>query len=354
MQPNHFLKAGILATVTILSFVICWEVFLRHKGYSVSYDDGGPLWSDKRAQAYQPSDKATVFIGSSRIKFDLDIPTWEKLTGEKAIQLAIVGSSPLPVLHNLADDKNFKGKLVIDVTEILFFSASDGSSKMPNDNIKYYKNRTPAQRASFTLNHWVESKFVFLDKDFLSLNSLLDSFHVKDRPGIYGGPDFPWEFDKTAFNRQSIMDDRFVSDTNLQNKVKGIWGSFAKMSTEKPPTGKRLDSFMTVVKADVDKIKARGGQVIFVRTPSSGPFLFGEKMGFPRAAYWDKLLAITQCPGIHFEDYAPIAHFVCPEFSHLAPKDAIVFTEHFVQLLKQKGWNFSGKQLALSSLQPHN
>src|SRR5215217_7750298 len=149
MQPNHFLKAGILAIVTILSFIICWEVFLRHKGYSVSFDDGGPLWSDKRAQAYQPSDKATVFIGSSRIKFDLDIPTWEKLTGEKAIQLAIVGSSPLPVLHNLADDKNFKGKLVVDVTEGLFFSPSPGSSRTPRENIQYYDKRTPTQKVGF-------------------------------------------------------------------------------------------------------------------------------------------------------------------------------------------------------------
>jgi hypothetical protein len=347
MQPNHFLKAGIFAIVAITSFALGWELYLRHQGYSVSYDDAEPLWANKRLAVYQPSDQATVFIGSSRIKFDLDITTWEKLTGQNAVQLACVGSSPLPVLDNLADDKNFKGKLVVDVTEGLFFS-NQGTTP---EKIAFYKKLTPSQRASFQLDHLLQSKLVFLDKDFFSLNALLNHFRVKDRPGIYGGPDFPWEFDKTNFDRQSIMDDRFVSDTNLQNKVRAIWGSFAKMNKEKPPAGQRLDSFMHTVKVDVDKIKARGGQVIFVRTPSSGPYWAAEQKGFPRNAYWDKLLAVTQCPGIHFKDYPAIDHFACPEFSHLKPKDAIVFTENLVQLLKQKGWSFSNKQIAFSS--PH-
>jgi hypothetical protein len=354
MQPNHFLKAGLLAVVLVLSFILCWEIFLRQKGYSVSYDDGGPLWSNQRAQVYLPSNEATVFIGSSRIKFDLDIPTWEKLTGERAVQLAMVGSSPLPALHNLANDKNFKGKLVVDVTEGLFFSTSKGNLAMPEKNIEYYKNQTPTQKASFQLNHLAESQFVFLDKDFLSLNTFLDSLHFKNRGDIYGGPDFPWEFDLNMFNRQSKMTDRFVSDTNLQNKVKSIWGGFAKRNKGKPPTGKTLDSIMLAVKASVDKIKARGGQVIFVRTPSSGPYWQAEQMGFPRPVYWDKLLAVTQCPGIHFKDYPAIAHFICPELSHLSPKDAIVFTEHFVGILREKGWNFSSKQLALTSAHPQN
>lgn len=354
MQPNHFRKAGLFALVLVLSFVVCWEIFLRHKGFTVSYDDGGPLWSNQRAQVYLPPSEATVFIGSSRIKFDLDIPTWENLTGEKAVQLAMVGSSPLPALQNLAEDNNFKGKLVIDVTEGLFFSTSKGNLDMPEKNIAYYKDQTPAQKASFQLNHLVESQFVFLDKDYLSLNTFLDSLHFKNRGDIYGGPDFPWEFDLTMFDRQSKMTDRFVRDTNLQNKVKSIWAGFAKRNTSRPPTGRKLDSIMQVVKVAVDKIKARGGQVIFVRTPSSGGYWQAEQMGFPRPAYWDRLLAVTQCPGIHFKDYPGIAHFICPEFSHLSPQDAIVFTKHFITILQQKGWSFSHKQFAVTSAHPQN
>ena len=154
-------------------------------------------------------------------------------------------------------------------------------------------------------------------------------------------PIFPPDFGRVKYERQEYMTERFLTDTNQQNQVKGIWDFFRKMSKEPPATGTKLDSIFEEVKIAVDKIKVRGGQVIFVRTPSSGPFLAGEKMGFPREKYWDKLLAFTNCPGIYFEDYPAIAHFECPEFSHLNQADAIVFTKNFIKiLLEEKGWKF--------------
>ncbi|MEO7393651.1 MAG: hypothetical protein ABIU11_01850 [Chitinophagaceae bacterium] len=105
--------------------------------------------------------------------------------------------------------------------------------------------------------------------------------------------------------------------------------------------GSKLDSFLLSIKKAVDKIKTRGGQVLFVRTPSSGGYLQGEQMGFPREQYWNKLLDTTGCPGIHFMDYPAIANFICPELSHLTPADAIVFTKEFIKILNQeKGWKF--------------
>lgn len=335
-------KAAILTLILVVIFIGGWELYLRNNGMFISYDDNEALWSNNRLHVYMPSDQSTVFIGSSRIKYDLDIPTWENITGEKAIQLAMVGSNPRPVLENLAEDKNFKGNLVIDVTEGLFFSK--GGRTTPDKNIGYFKKITPAQRFSFKVNHLLESKFIFLDKDFFSLEALLRMIPIHERPGVYGGPNFPKEFEKVSFERQNMMTDKFVADTNLQNQVKNIWDGFRKINKEPPVSGKALDSIFNSVKVCVDKIKSRGGHVIFVRTPSSGPYLAGERMGFPRQKYWDPLLAITGCPGIHFEDYPAIAHFECPEWSHLSPKDAIVFTKNFIEILREKGWSFPNKQ----------
>ncbi len=139
------------------------------------------------------------------------------------------------------------------------------------------------------------------------------------------------------------MTEKLVADTNIQIKVKNIWDSFRKLSKDPPASGTKLDSMLTVVKNCVDKIKARGGQIIFVRTPSSGAFLAGEKMGFPREKYWERILAVTDCHGIQFEDYPAIAHFVCPEFSHLSQADAIVFTENLIKILEEKGWTFPNR-----------
>lgn len=344
MASNSIARAAVLMLVIVLAATVCWETHLRQKGIPISYDNMEPLWSNKRAMVYEPSDKATVFIGSSRIKYDLDIPLWEKTTGNHAIQLAVEGSNLRPVLENLADDKNFKGTLVIDVTEGLFFGSKKGmSAERSYKMIKYYKEETPAQKAGFIINHALESQLVFLDKEDLSMTPQLDQLvTIPNRKGVMSMPYFPVEFTRIHFNRQSFMTENLLKDTNLQKRVTDMWMMYANMSKGFPPaSGDTLLQIIKEVKVSTDKIIARGGKVLFVRTPSSGPALMGEKMGFPREKYWNKLLEITGCPGIHFADYPAIDHFICPEWSHLSPADALVFTTEFIRILKQEqGWKF--------------
>src|SRR4051812_25942305 len=139
MPENNFIKAGLVTVIITLGCILCYELWLRQHGYSVSFDDDERLWANKRAEVYQPSGEAVVFIGSSRIKFDLDISTWQQETGTKAVQLAMVGSNPRPLLHNLAEDKNFKGRLIVDITEILFFNDAPPFQERPNKGINFYK-----------------------------------------------------------------------------------------------------------------------------------------------------------------------------------------------------------------------
>lgn len=340
MPSQPLAKAALLMLVLVLISLLSWEYFLRSKGFETSFYDDPALWAHKRAMVYEPADQATVFIGSSRIKFDLDIPTWEKITGDHAIQLACVGSTPLPVLHNLANDEKFKGKLVVDVTEGLFFSLS-GSDNRPLENLKYYKEQTPAQLAGFHINHLLESNIVFLDKEWNSLGAQLEQLPVKDREGVRNFKGFPSDFGRVKFSRQEYMTNKMAGDTSIQNVVKNIWSMFGRASKEPPVSGARLDSIFAEIKKSVDKIKARGGKILFIRTPSSGEFLMAENKGFPREKYWNKLLSVTGCDGIHFQDYPLMAGFICPENSHLSLNQAETFTKEFIRILKdEKGWEF--------------
>jgi hypothetical protein len=341
MQQANYKKAGLLALILSIIAITYWEHSIRQKGADPSFDDNEALWANKRGMVYEAKDKATVFIGSSRIKFDLDIPTWEAMTGNHAIQLANVGSSPRPVMQDLANDPNFKGRLVVDVTEGLFFypglAVYDGST---NKKIKYYHDITPTQRFSFQVDRVLESQFAFLDQDNYSINAMLDQMKIPNRNGA---PffDFPMEFDRTSYARQSYMSPRFVADTNLQNRVKAVWMGCARGGGPPPVSGKALDSILNWVKIQVDKIKTHGGDVLFVRTPSSGPAIMGEHRGFPRKDYWDRILTTTGCQGIYFEDYAATANFICPEWSHLKPADAVIYTKNLVKILEdEKGWTF--------------
>lgn len=345
MKHSPLRNAAILAVLIVVIFFSFWEYHLRSQGLGISYDDGKEFWTNKRATIYEPANKATVFIGSSRHKYDLDIATWQSLTGERAIQLAFEGTSPIPALDDLANDTLFKGKLVIDVTEGLTFSPLPFNLKRINDALAYRKKITPAQRFGFQVNHVLESQFVFLDRDFFSLNALLNKSGIPPRAGVYGDLDFPVEFGRVNFERQDKMTEKFTRDTSLQNKVKDIWASIGKMNAMgPPPTQAHFDSIFSVIKTDVEKIRSRGGQILFVRSPSTGPFREGEKKAFPREKFWDRILTSTGSQGIHFEDYPSLAHFQCPEFSHLTPADAIVYTTNLIEIIeREKGWSFPNK-----------
>lgn len=338
MFSSSLAKAGLLAAFLAFIFFSAWEIYLRQKGLQPSYDDGGALWSDKRARVYKQPEKAVVFIGSSRIKYDLDVSTWRKETGMDAVQLAMEGSSPLLVLEDLANDPKFNGNLVIDVTEFLFFSTTPRNHESPTKNLKYYKDRTPAQRASFAVNRVAEAGAVFLDEDNFSLNAVLNKLPIPNRAGIFNLPIFPTDFGRVTFDRQNKMTPHFIEDTMQQKAVQDIWVMYGRASTEPPASGAKLDSLINSTKLSIEKIKNRGGKVYFVRTPSSGPMLQREMGGFPKDKVWDKLLAVTGCPGIHFQEHQELANFICPEWSHLTPDDAVLFTKSFIAISRQKGW----------------
>lgn len=341
MQSNHFAKATLLTLLMALAFFACWEWYLRSKGIKVDYDEGKELWAFKRKQVYQDADKATVFIGASRIKYGLDISTWKRLTGEDAVQLAIDATSPLPVLHNLANDKNFRGKLIIDISEGFLFSLQQYALSRPHEFLGYYEKETYSEKVSFWLHRKLESQFVFLDKNNLSLNAFLDKLPIKRRGGVFVPPIFPMDFCRVTADRQTKMTEKFVTDSNQVKWVLNNFQSLGGLLREQPTQKTATDSILLAMKNSIDKIKARGGQVAFVRPPVSGPFREREEKMFPRDLYWNRLLGFTGITGIHFADYPALNHFNCPDFSHLAPKDAITFTENLVKILKEKGWKFS-------------
>lgn len=343
MPLSHLSKASILALIITIIFTCWWEFYWRNRGFTVSYNDDKVLWAKKRSQVYQAPNLSTVFIGGSRIKFDLDIATWEHVTGENAVQLALVGTPARIILRDLSNDLNFKGKLIIDVAEAQFFSYdSVRRERLAREGLEYYAKETPAQKVSASIDYTLESKVIFLEEGRFGLTRLLNGLGLKNRPGIIIPGMFPLEFSQTTIDRQNFMTPMFLADSNLQKAQIEAW-KLGIVITRKSPTikGEALISFFKDYKTSIDKIRSRGGTVLFVRPPSTGVCLQSEKELFPREKYWDQLLAYTNTPGIHFSDYPELADFKCPERSHLSPGDAALFTNSLIKILHQeKGWAF--------------
>jgi len=344
MNASHFSKALILTLVVVTAFVICWEYYWRSRGFTVSYNDDKVLWSNERKNIYKPADEATVFIGGSRIKFDLDIPTWRNLTGEDAIQLALVGTPSRLILRDLANDTAFKGKLIIDVAETQFFTIDTlRRDKSAREALEYYYKETPAQKASAFIDYKLESHIVFLEEGKFGLNALLNDLQIPDRAGVVVPSVMPKEFSQTTIDRQNFMTSMFLLDSNLQKKQIAIWNRGMALTKKMPPIkGDVLNAFLRDIRLSIDKIKSRGGTVLFVRPPSGADYFVKENKLYPRKDYWDKLLVYTNTQGIYFSDYPATTHFVCPDYSHLSRNDAVVYTQNLVKVLKdEKGWSFA-------------
>jgi hypothetical protein len=71
----------------------------------------------------------------------------------------------------------------------------------------------------------------------------------------------------------------------------------------KPIKGDTLQAFFKQYKNSIDKIKARGGKVAFIRPPSTGAVLERETRFYPRDQYWDRLIATMESPGFYYTDH---------------------------------------------------
>ena len=89
------------------------------------------------------------------------------------------------------------------------------------------------------------------------------------------------------------------------------------------------------VVAAVQKLRGRGGKIVFVRLPHSGGLKALEDRDTPRAQTWEPLLKGTAARGIYYEDFPELSGFNCPEWSHLSAGVSVEFTKRLVPHLQQ-------------------
>jgi hypothetical protein len=276
-------------------------------------------------------------LGSSRVLFDMQLNEWEAETGIRPIQLASVGSSPLPIFHDVVTNTNFNGTIVVGVTPGLFFSTTSPEAQpwqWPQSKVDYYKKRTYAQISNHILSLPLQKNLAFISEDQgvdgVKLKELLGNINVGDRV-VNSMPIFH-EFGEIELDRNLTMKPITVTDTAYANSIIRVWQFFGKKAASGPPPDKA--STMAFFIKDLEIFKARGGHVILVRCPSSGSLRAAENMGVPRAGFWDDLVKESHLKAYHFEDYNQLKDLKCPEESHLSAEDAQYFTREIVKIMK--------------------
>jgi hypothetical protein len=331
----------VVVVLVVIGACIGWELYCRSIGYGPTLNDNEDLWALRR-RAVTP--EAIVIVGDSRGWFDLDLDEIQKGLGKRPIQLGVGGICGYPMLADLAGDKKFHGTIICSFVPGLFL-APPGSPPMDLGEkvVKRFHNQTPAQRVSEYLAMPLEERVAFLKKEELDLGELLNRLPIPNRPGALVPPVLPPYFGTLDRERRARMIEA-CADPNgtLARRIQKIW---LPLFTPPPPTFIPREVFAATMNeavgarfrdtaAAVQKLRERGGRIVFVRFPHSGKLKEIEDRNAPRAKTWDPLLKVTGAPGIYYSDFPDLAGFNCPEWSHLSAGDSVEFTKRLIPHLR--------------------
>ncbi len=329
IPPLPWRRAGTLALALVAAGFGLWEWNARRLGYTPSYADTCGLWAIERRKVSERPD-AMVVVGSSRAFFDLDLGVWKELTGQPLIQLAVVGTSPRRFLTDLATDSAFRGFVLVGVTPGLLVREGGFRARYLEDA----RNETPAQRFSQQLAMQLERRVAFLAKEDLPLFALLRKQRMENRKGVDDPYLDVWKIQNTYEGRQTYLWEKLERDSFLLEHATMAW---ADGMGERPPASQgAIDSMLVANKAAVAKIRAKGGEVVYVRWPSAGRYTAEERRTVPRERVWDPLIRETGAVGIYFEDYPELQGYELPEWSHLAKREVPRFTRALVPIIRQR------------------
>jgi hypothetical protein len=342
IPPIQWRGITVVAVLIVLVATIVWELYCRSIGYAPTLNDSEDLWTFRRRSV---GPESVVVIGDSRGWFDVDLDEVQKGLGKRPIQLAMGGGCGYPVLADLANDETFHGTIICSVVPRLFF-APPGTPPMQRGEkaVKRFHSQTPAQRASQYLAFPLEEHVAFLKQEELTLDDLLKRLPIPNRPGALVPPRLPPYFGTLDRERRARMIEECAnSEGKLAKKIQQIW---IPLFTPPPPPSyipkeifiaemtKAIGTRFGDINAAVQKLRARGGKIVFVRFPHSGRLKEIEDRDTPRAQTWEPLLKQTGAPGIHYQDFPELTGFNCPEWSHLSAGDSVEFTRRLVPHLR--------------------
>lgn len=310
--------------------------------------DSPELWVEQRTRASAYGKKALVIIGASRIQLGLDMQVLRDNLPLEPIQLAVDGASWVSLLKGLAEDERVRGTVLIDYYD---HTVKNG---LVDDVVAEYQRTYEAQVIHPT--GWAVTTDAELAK---YVRRYLRSYADGARPltslhRALGKAAFP-QYLQTFPDRSRAADYQLVPMPSFYYARAlthaGIKTSFSKTVTDKELEALLQESIEQVKKQPVndaafldharvihgwiEQIRARGGNVLFVRMPVSGFVRQFDEASYPRELFFDRFGEITGARMIHFLDDPSMATLTCPDGSHLDYRDKRAFTLALVHRIKE-------------------
>ena len=338
----------ILGTALLIStiFIAAMEVRLARLGYHPTVLDTKDRWVKERIRASQLGEHALILIGGSRIQLGIDLDTLRNKTGLEPVQLAIDGSSFVPVLKGLADDPTIRGTVLIDYYPESVTGALSGEYGAATVFQRTFEKHTREQ-GKISLTHAEKYLTEMLHEN---LRSFADSatpataLHQRIMPNERAA-----QYLITLPNRARLADYSLVAMPKFYHKrVARNLGMEKSIDLADPDIEQILrrqierlhpqsnDAYISGarhLRQLVASIRSRGGHVIFVAMPTSGMIREIDDRRHPRAAFLDILEKEVDAHLINSADAPELSHFACPDGSHLDFRDRARFTSALARQL---------------------
>lgn len=313
------LVAGSLLLIGLL------EAYWRSLGYVPNVVDDEALWSQHRASIYHRGDNKIplVLVGASRIQTNVSVEEMERLLPDyRVTQLAINGRHPLAVIRDLAHDEQFDGTVIL----------STWPRGIPRDRhddqqpwIDYYESQWNLDKSiNRKIATFFQSRLAIIYPETNLLKKIQNWFsgiRQPRPPHVHMLPTREMRADYAKINVKKYRKHR-------ENRVKQFYTSNQILT----PAQWLKDAEPLLEWSSM--IKARGGEVLLLRMPTTGKTWALDQKYYPKDQYWDQLAALFPGGTIHFSDSENLSSFMCPDTSHLDYRDVTPFTRALVEELK--------------------
>lgn len=311
----------VAAMVIVLVAAAAWELFVRAGGADdIPVSDTVELWQEQRMRASALGEHGLVLVGGSRMQMGVDLGVLAEHTGLQPVMLAMSASPFMPVLEDLADDPSITGTVVVSFHSGNFMlSTRDSKSELwVGANRQRREARTE----------------VFYQPFENSLREMLDaslrSFALRVRPQqLFVGRAGDGYLRMLPSRSQQADYSKTDTGRAYERRMELLMGGSEPRQADAADFEKRLAHLRSLVAT----IEARGGDVVFVRFPSTRGVLDIDNIRYPRALFWDRLGEGVGGRKIHFADYPELAGFELPDGVHLDVRDQPAFTRALAALL---------------------
>ncbi len=319
--------------IFILAFIVLLaglELFWRAQGHEPSINDSQNLWAQQRSliEKNAGNPKTTVLVGASRIQLGFDTQVFRDAYPDRPlVNLAIDGSPSAAVLRGLAKDESFKGLVIASVKADWF--GRDKWDLSQGYVTRYHKDYKSSLDRQFNtaLTLWLQEHFVLLQHN-LGVRSLIKAVLKRELPEPFYLHTYPDRSRAADYTKMHYVEGHKEERLRRMRVID---------QNEKPQGFVGWQEDLKTVRDWVNAIQSRGGQVVFIRFPTSGAHWEIDERRYPRAEFWDQISQLTGAPTLHFQDIAGMSDFDLPDTSHLDARDRAEFTRKMLGAVEQAG-----------------